>query len=76
MCAMRKFRSGVAAFLGLAVVCTQALGCLPSDFDELARTTQNVSPVCEAWDCDASQAEAPFPDSSVVPADFDPPAVC
>jgi hypothetical protein len=62
---MQNLGRAVRALVGLAFVCGQALGCLPSDFDELEETTQGATS-CDASNCpDASQLDPPGLDSSV-----------
>ena len=62
---MGRFGRARVLCVGLALASGQALGCLPGDFDELARTTEGARP-CDPLSCaDASEGGASLPDASL-----------
>jgi hypothetical protein len=51
--------------VGLGLLSSQALGCLPSDFHELSQSRENAAAFCDASSCfDAAQAAPPVLDAS------------
>jgi hypothetical protein len=65
---MGTFRRGMRAIWGLGLVFGQVVGCLPSQFNDLTQQADPATP-CTSPDClDASQAEPPALDGSLVDA--------